>query len=162
MKKKLFCLVFSLFVFTAFAQKAEFPTAPLKDLKGKTVDLRELSTDDKPMVIAFWATWCGPCIQELNAINDQMDDWQSETPFDFYAVSLDDSKTVGRVNPMVNGKGWGFNILLDTNNDLKRLLNISSPPYVVIVKNKEIVYRHVGYQPGSEVELYEQIKEFSK
>lgn len=85
----------------------------------------------------------------------------SETNFKFYAVSVDDSKTVGRVQPKVNGSGWEFDILLDTNNELKRQLNFSTPPYTVIVKDGMIVYKHVGYQPGAEDELFEKIKEFS-
>jgi len=155
----LFSLVFALG--SVSAQEADFPDFSIPDLKGNKVDIKALSNDGKPVVLAFWATWCGPCILELNAINEHIEEWVDETGVKFYAVSIDDSKTLGRVQPMVNGKGWGFDILLDTNNDLKRLLNIATPPYVVMVKDGKIVYKHVGYQPGSEFELYEKIKEFS-
>ena len=143
------------------AQEADFPEATIRDLKGHKVNIKAESDEGKTVVLAFWATWCGPCMLELNAINDKIDDWRSEAEFQFYAVSLDDSKTVGRVQPMVNGKGWDFDILLDTNNDLKRLLNFSTPPFTVIVKNGKIMYKHLGYQPGSEDELFEKIKQSS-
>lgn len=143
------------------AQEADFPDATIRDLKGNKVNIKAESDEGKTVVLAFWATWCGPCMLELNAINDKIDDWRSEAEFQFYAVSLDDSKTVGRVQPMVNGKGWDFDILLDTNNDLKRLLNFSTPPFTVIVKNGKIMYKHLGYQPGSEDELFEKIKQSS-
>jgi hypothetical protein len=34
-------------------------------------------------------------------------------------------------------------------------------PLTLLVKNNQIVYRHSGYSPGAEMELYEKIKEFS-
>ncbi len=160
-KKFLSILAFSMLFSYAYSQDASFPDMAIPDLKGNKIDLKALSNDGKPVVIAFWATWCGPCMLELNAINDKIDDWRSETEFSFFAISLDDSKTVGRVQPMVNGKGWDFDILLDTNNELKRQLNFSTPPFTVIVKDGNIVYKHLGYQPGAEDNLYEKIKEFS-
>lgn len=162
MKKKFLSAIFMLCLgLTSFAQDAAFPDMAVPDLRGNKVDVKALSTEGQPVVLAFWATWCGPCLLELNAINDKIQDWSSETNFKFYAVSVDDSKTVGRVQPKVNGSGWEFDILLDTNNELKRQLNFSTPPYTVIVKDGMIVYKHVGYQPGAEDELYEKIKEFS-
>lgn len=160
--KKFFSVFTLLFVLTiANAQDSAFPDLTVPDLKGNKVDVKALSMEGKPVVLAFWATWCGPCMLELNAINDQFDDWNSEAEFNFFAVSIDDSKTVGRVQPMVNGKGWAFDILLDTNNELKRQLNFSTPPYTLIVKDGNVVYKHLGYQPGAEAQLFEKIKEFS-
>jgi len=143
------------------AQDSQFPDMTIPDLNGNKVDVKALSMEGKPVVLAFWATWCGPCVLELNAINDKIDDWSSETEFKFFAVSVDDSKTVGRVQPKVNGSGWEFDILLDTNNELKRQLNFSTPPYTIIIKDGEVVYKHLGYQPGAEEGLYEKIKEYS-
>lgn len=162
MSKKIMSIFAFLLLFsTSLAQESAFPDLTLPDLKGNKVNIKSLSTEGKPVVLAFWATWCGPCMQELNAINDLIEDWRGETEFAFYAVSIDDSKSVGRVHPLVNGKGWDFEILLDTNNELKRQLNFSTPPFTVIIKDGNIMYRHLGYQPGAELNLYEKIKEFS-
>jgi peroxiredoxin len=103
-----------------------------------------------------------PCINELDAINEEYIDWQDETNVKLYAVSIDNARTQSRVKPLVNGKGWEYEVLLDTNEDFKRFVNANSVPYVIIVKNGEIVYKHSGYTPGSEVELFEKIKELSK
>lgn len=160
-KKFLSFWAFIMLISMSYSQDASFPDMQIPDLKGNKIDLNVLSSEGKPVVLAFWATWCGPCMLELNAINDKIDDWRAETEFNFFAVSIDDSKTVGRVQPMVNGKGWDFDILLDTNNDLKRQLNFSTPPFTLIIKDGNIVYKHLGYQPGAEDNLYEKIKEFS-
>jgi thiol-disulfide isomerase/thioredoxin len=161
MAKKLFSiLLLTAAVSFSFGQESRFPDMILSDLDGNKVDIKALSQEG-PVAISFWATWCGPCMLELNAINEVIDDWVEETGVKFYAISIDDSKTVNRVRPMVNGKGWDFNILLDTNNELKRMLNFSTPPFSLVVKNGEIVYQHLGYQPGAEDEFFEKIKEHS-
>ena len=113
-------------------------------------------------VLVFWATWCVPCINELDAISDVYEDWQEETSVDLIAISTDDSRTQKRIKPMINGKGWEYQILLDKNQELKRALNITLIPHVVVLKGNEIVYRHTGFAPGAEDELYEMIKKHSK
>ena len=109
------------------------------------------------MVISLWATWCVPCIKELDAISEVYQDWQDETEVSLIAISIDDARTVKRVKPMINGKGWDYTILLDTNNDVKRALGAATVPLTILVKDGVIVYRHSGYAPGAEDELYEQI-----
>lgn len=161
MKKKLISL-FALVLCFSFlgAQESQFPEMTLPDLNGNRVNLKELSSE-KTIAIAFWATWCGPCMLELNAINDKLNDWNDEADFKFYAISIDDAKTVNRVRSLVNGRGWEFDVLLDTNSELKRLLNFSTPPFTVIVKDGNILYRHLGYQPGVEEKMFDKIKEHS-
>lgn len=146
-------------IFGAFAtaQENELPSLKLQNLNGEQVDIQGLANIEEPVILSFWATWCMPCIKELNAISDVYTDWQDETGVKLYAISVDDSKTVSRVNPMVNGKGWEYEVLLDTNNDLKRMLNIPTVPHTIVVHKGKIVYRHTGYQPGAEIELYEEL-----
>jgi len=49
-------------------QNSSLPPVDLKDLQGQTVQLA--SFQGKPLVINFWATWCGPCRMEIPMIND--------------------------------------------------------------------------------------------
>lgn len=76
-----------------------------------------------------------------------------------YAIATDDSRTIKRVVPLVNGKDWAFNVLLDKNQDFKRALNITGIPYTIIVKNGKIIYRHLGYVDGDENEIFKILKE---
>jgi len=159
MKHLLYISIF----FTCFFANAQdtLPTSELKTLDGETTTLEKLSKENDLMVISLWATWCVPCKNELDAINEVYIDWQDETNVKLFAISVDDARTVSRVKPLVNGKAWDFSVLLDTNNDLKRELGASTVPLTIIIKNGKIVYRHSGYTPGSEDELFEEIKKHS-
>ena len=139
----------------------ELPNIDLSTLDGNTFNSQALAKENKVTVISLWATWCVPCLKELDAISDIYADWQEETNVELFAISVDDSRTVKRVKPLINGKGWDYTILLDTNNDFKRALGAATVPLTLLVKDNQIVYRHSGYSPGSEYELYEKIKEFS-
>jgi len=158
--KKLLSLFFGMASLIAISQN-ELPKVDITTLDGKPFNSQELSADSNVVVVSLWATWCVPCIKELDAISEIYQDWQEETKVKLYAVSIDDSRGVKRVKPLVNGKGWDYTVLLDTNNDFKRALGAATVPLTLLVKNNEIVYRHSGYSPGAEVELYKKIKEFS-
>jgi thiol-disulfide isomerase/thioredoxin len=134
----------------------------IENLDGDSVNLEDISKDDQLVIVSLWATWCVPCKNELDAISEVYDDWVEETNVKLYAISVDDARTVKRVKPLISGKDWDYEILLDTNSELKRKLNAPTIPLTLLVKNNKILFRHSGYTPGSEDELYEKILEFSK
>ena len=151
-------LAFSMSSFWGTAQE-NFPALKIKSVSGKTYDFSELaaSSKDTMVVLSFWATWCIPCITELEVINDELEEKQAIKPFRFIGVSIDDSRTEKRVKPFIKGKGWKFEVLLDNNSELKRALNITDVPHVIILKNGKIVYRHTGYIAGEEENLFDEI-----
>lgn len=131
----------------------------VKDLTGKLVNTADFDNEGKPMVISFWATWCKPCIEELNTINDIYEEWQEETGVKLIAVSIDDSRNSKRVAPFVKAKDWGFEVYLDENSDFKRAMGVNNPPHTYLLDgNKKIVYEHNGFAPGDENNLYQEIK----
>lgn len=151
-------LLFIAFSFSVNAQQSTLPSVVLKDLDGKTFNISDLAKEEKPIILSFWATWCGPCLKELAAIDDVYDDWKKETGVKLIAVSIDDAKSVKRVRPLVNGKGWDYKVLLDDNHELKRAMNVVNVPFTVVVYKGEIVYKHTSYTPGVEKELYKKVK----
>jgi peroxiredoxin len=151
-------LLLLFFTFSLYAQK-QMPDVSLKNLDNLSLNVKnDFSEPDKIYVFSFWATWCAPCINELEAINEYYDDWKKEINVEVIAVSVDDSRTLKRVTPLVNGKGWAYNILLDSNQELKRALSITNVPFLIVVKNNEIKFIHNGYSEGSVEELYNELK----
>jgi|TARA_B100001057_G_scaffold84770_1_gene80584 peroxiredoxin len=126
----------------------------VKTLNGKTVNTKSTYNKKGLTVYSFWATWCVPCINELDDIHKEIDKW-NEANVKIVAISTDDSRTKRRVRPMVSGKNWDFEILMDENQDLKRALNITGIPHTIVTKGSRIIYRRVGYKPGEENDLYE-------
>lgn len=157
MKKIQLAALFIVCSLIASAQK--IPEVNLDDLQGNSFNTGALNKENtKVTVIAFWATWCIPCIHELSAINDNLDDWKKKYQFELYAISQDDSRTINKVKPLVDGKNWDFTVLLDKNQDLKRGLNLPNVPYTIIIKGGKIIYRHSGFVMGDEETLLKVIK----
>lgn len=153
-------IIFFFFISILGYSQNQMPNIELNAISGESVNL---STDfnevDKLYVFSFWATWCAPCINELEAIHKKYTTWKESLNVEIIAVSIDDSKTQKRVKPFLKGKGWTYNVLLDSNQELKRALSIVNVPYTIVVKNSKIVYVSNGYSQGSEEELFNKLKE---
>ena len=134
--------------------QAALPAVTLQDMNGKRVEVGSLAQSGKPVVLAFFATWCKPCMRELKAIDELYADWQDETGVTVYLVSIDQGQDIQKVKPLVDGNGWEFEVLLDPNGTLKRAMNVQNVPHLFVVNSKgEIVYNHTGYNAGDELEL---------
>jgi peroxiredoxin len=155
-------ILFFLLIFTInLSAQDGLPSIQLKNITGENIDVESLTTKGLYLV-SFWASWCVSCINELDEINDVYEDWQEETGVELIAIATDDSRTVNRVIPLVNGKAWEYEVLFDTNQELKRRMNIGSIPYVMIINDGKIVYQHSGYSPGQEEEIFEELKKHSR
>ena len=131
----------------------------IKNIKGKTVNTKDFHNNGNPFIINFWATWCKPCIIELNNINDVYEEWQEETGVKLIAVSIDDSRNSRKVAPFVHGRGWTYEVYLDVNSDFRRAMGVNNPPHTLLCNGKGIiVWEHNGYAPGDEEELFKQVK----
>lgn len=145
----------------AGAQNNTLPAATLRDIDGNPVETASLSNDGKPMLICFWATWCSPCKKELNTYADYYDQWKEETGVKIYAITIDDQRTVNSVKPYVNSVSWEYEILSDVNKTFSQAMGVNSPPHTFLLNGKgEIVWQHVGYTPGDEEELHEQLLKY--
>ena len=141
----------------------KIPSVVVTDINGNKVNTSELSNNGKPFIISFWATWCKPCVKELTTIAEVYQDWQDETGVKLIAVSVDNSRSVAQVKPMVNGKNWEYQVLLDVNNEFKRAMNVNAVPHTFLVNGKgEVVWQHTSFSEGAELELINLVKELGK
>ncbi|WP_396145323.1 TlpA family protein disulfide reductase [Flavobacterium sp.] len=155
---KKFLLLFLFVGLHSYSQKS-LPDLNLSALDGKNISLKnDFAEKDKLYIFSFWASWCAPCINELDEMNEIQAEWKKTINFEVIAVATDDTRTQKRVKPLVSGKEWEYTILLDTNQDFKRALSIVNIPYTIVVKNNKIVHIQNGYVPGNEVDLFEKLK----
>lgn len=139
---------------------AQLPNVKVENQKGDVVNTGSLLNAKKPLVISFWSTTCKPCLMELNAINEVIEEWQDEVSFNFIAVSIDDSRSAAKAKALASGSGWdNYTVLFDKNQDLKRAMNVNMVPHVFVLdSNGKIIYNHTGYTPGSENEILKKLK----
>lgn len=160
--KKLFSLFVFILLVNVLSAQDVLPDVQIKNLRGQDIQTATLRDSSSLTVISFWATWCKPCRQELEAISDEWDDFK-KTGAKLIAISIDDSRSTGSVQSIANASGWEFNIYLDDNQNLKRALNISAIPYAIVIdKDGKIIRRIQGYNPGEEVELFSYLNSYNK
>lgn len=159
MQKMLLLCVGLLLSASIIAQSKTLPSVNIKTLQGQVLDAQELGKSGKITVISFWATWCSPCKKELDAVRDYYDEWKKKYDMELVAISVDDARTAAKIPGMVEEHGWQYRILHDANKEFSIAANIASVPYTLLLdKTGNIVYEHVGYAPGDELELEDKIK----
>ena len=146
MKKILILTAFLSCCLLSESQNRTLPRIDLKTLDNITFNSSEFNNNGKPIVISFWATWCKPCIKELNNIAEVYEDWQEETGVKVIAVSIDDARNMSKVKPKVNALLWDYEIYCDPNGDFKRAMGVGTVPHTFLLnENKEIVYQQTRY-----------------
>lgn len=125
---RLFLLSFLCSLTIQLTAQDKLPAVLVKTPAGKEINTQALLNDNAPLVISFWATWCKPCLQELDAFNDLTETWKKETNANIIAISIDDSRTASGIKKTIGLHDWSFSVFWDENQELKRALNISLIP----------------------------------
>ncbi len=117
----------------------------LSKLKGNVVELN------------FWATWCGPCIREMPEMNQLVKRLTGE-PVIFLAITSENNKIV---NKFLKKHSFDYKICIN-GDEPARLYNITAiPTHIIIDKDGNIAYKHIGYISGLSDVMYDEIKMLS-
>lgn len=168
MKKALIILAVLLTTVALQAQESQppantLPAIDVKTLDGQTINTSLFTNNGKPIIISFWATWCKPCVKELTTISEVYEEWQEETGVKLIAISIDDSRTQASVAPLVNAKGWLYEVYIDLNQDFKRAMNVDQVPHTFILDSTgTIVWQHSTFSEGAELELIDLIRKLNR
>lgn len=140
------------------------PDVTVENMKGEKVSSATIFQEEKPTVISLWATWCKPCVQELDAVSEVLEEWKEELEFNCVAVSIDDARAASKARTFASGRGWdGIGIFFDVNGDFRRAVNVNQIPHVLIYDaNGKLVYSHSGYVPGGEDDIFTRLKQISE
>ncbi|MAZ01387.1 MAG: alkyl hydroperoxide reductase [Flavobacteriales bacterium] len=144
-----------------FAQQS-LPSVEIKSLDNSNFNTSQFENNGNPIVISFWATWCKPCILELETINEVYEDWQDETGVKLIAISTDNIQKINDVKVKKDADGWEYEVYIDSNREFARAMNVRPIPHTFLLDgNKNIVWQHTGYSPGDEEDLFDQIKKIT-
>lgn len=120
----------------------------LPDLSGRLVR-PAAKRDTDVFVLAFWATWCQPCQQELSHMNSALTAL-APRGLQVFAISIDGPDTSAQVGPWVEREGYTFPVLLDRETQVLTRFNPRGeiPYYVVLDATGKIIDDHQGYMAG--------------
>lgn len=123
-----------------------------RDLRGQRVRLDDLR--GKVVVLAFWATWCAPCRQELTHL-DALQRARGPEGLTVLAVATDGPETAAQVGALAQRNRFAMSVIHDADGALRARFNPrGDTPFVLLIDRQgRVAFTHAGYTPGDEVEL---------
>jgi thiol-disulfide isomerase/thioredoxin len=124
----------------------------LQDLDGNTVVLSQFI--GRPILINFWATWCGPCRLEMPELQSVFEEYKDSE--DFLILALDQDETAEDVIAYFDELGLTFQPLLDDNNDTAKNYGLQGtlPASVFINPDGEVVVIHRGVMTRGQIDQF--------
>jgi peroxiredoxin len=128
------------------AAPAPAPGFTLMSRDGRQVSLAQFKGD--VVMINFWASWCGPCRQEMPLL-DSIYKQYKDLGFTLIGVNVEPDS--GAANHWLQQTPVSYPILYDTQSKVSKLYQVQAMPTTVIIDRKGMVrYVHRGYLPGDE------------
>jgi thiol-disulfide isomerase/thioredoxin len=124
------------------------PDFALADLSGNTVSLTDFR--GQVVVLNFWATWCGPCVEEMPMFQKYQDQYP-----DMVMIGVDAEEKPQTVIDFLSDKGLSYLMLLDEKaiaGDLYQVLVL--PTTYFIDEEGTIRFRHIGVISEAQLEAY--------
>ena len=130
------------------------PDFALKSSNGENLRLSEYRGD--VVMINFWATWCGPCRQEMPLLDELYTRYQ-RVGFNLLGVNIDEDS--GKAMAMIEELGVNFPVLFDSRKEVSKMYQVGAMPVTVIVDRAgQVRYVHQGYKPGYENMYLDQVR----
>ncbi len=158
-KNSVLALVFSFIAATSLAASSGLTGRPapdfaLKSSTGENLRLSEYRGD--VVMINFWATWCGPCRQEMPLL-DELYTRYERVGFSLLGVNIDDDSR--KAMNMIAELGVSFPVLFDSRKEVSKLYEVDAMPVTVIVDREgNVRHVHKGYKPGYEDKYLNEIR----
>lgn len=131
------------------------PDFTLKSLSGTNIRLREQR--GRVVMINFWASWCGPCRQEMPEL-DKLYVRFRNAGFEMLGVNVEEQS--GKAVELARLTAVRYPILFDLDKRVSELYKIGAMPTTVLLdRSGRVRYVHRGYLPGYEQTYQTQIKE---
>jgi thiol-disulfide isomerase/thioredoxin len=137
---------------------AATPDFTLPARAGGTLGLDELK--GQVVMVNFWATWCGPCRQEMPLLEQIQ---QKYEPLGFTVVGINVEPDSAAAQTWLKGVGVTFPILFDRENAVAAAFGVEGMPSTVFIDRAgNVRYVHRGYKPGDEAKYSDMIRSLVK
>jgi peroxiredoxin len=131
------------------------PAFSLATVSGEQATLSQYK--GQVVLVNFWATWCGPCQQEMPLLEQMYKKYQ---PAGFTLIGVNVDKEASPVKALLARRPVSFPVLLDPANEVSKAYHVDEMPSSVIIDRKgQIRYIHRGYKPGDENEYQDRIRQ---
>lgn len=142
---------------TVFAVEPEdiVPDFTLKAMDGQNLRLDEFR--GQVILINFWASWCGPCRQEMPILQKIHERYE---PLGFTVLGVNVDEQQEKARRIADRMALNFPLLLDTAQTVSEAYEVNAMPFTVLVdRNGKINYIHRGYKPGDENQYVNRLKQ---
>ena len=127
--------------------KVEAPDFTVENADGEAVKLSDYV--GKPIVLNFWASWCSPCKSEMPEFNAAWEELEGEVQFLMVNMTDGSRETVDTAKEYVEGEGFTFPVLFDTNSEAAIAYSAYSLPTTYFIDAEGyLVARAVGAIDG--------------
>ena len=131
------------------------PDFALRSMQGPSMRLSEHLGE--VVIINFWATWCGPCRQEMPLL-DQLYGKYQRAGLVLLSVNIDEAAEPAI--EMAQTLKVSYPVLFDSRKEVSRAYDVSAMPVTVLVDRAGVVrYVSEGYKPGYEKRYTEKLRE---
>ncbi|MES9859751.1 MAG: TlpA disulfide reductase family protein [Candidatus Thiodiazotropha sp. LLP2] len=138
----------------AASEATPAPDFTLKSRTGENIKLSELRGN--VVMVNFWASWCGPCRQEMPILQQLYDRYQ-DMGFVLLGVNVDEESALA--DKMLKDIPVNFPVLYDNENSVSKQYQVKAMPSTFMVdRDGKIRFLHKGYKPGYEDDYQQQIR----
>ena len=139
---------------------AEAINVPAPDFTLESRSGENLRLEDhrgEVVMLNFWASWCGPCRQEM-PLMDELYSQYKDLGFTILAVNVDEDRTAA--HRFLDKVPVSYPVLYDPESSVSELYEVQAMPTTVMIdRDGNARYLHYGYQPGYEDDYEQQIRQ---
>ena len=143
----------------AAPQRSELVGKPAPDVNLKLLEQGNFRLKDHRdthlVMLDFWATWCGPCVEELPLLAAVAEDYKDKGLV-FYAVNQ--AEQTDAIHKFLKEKKLAINVALDPEGSIGAAYHVEAIPALVLIDKKGVVQSvHVGFNPAIKATLHKEI-----